>query len=238
MTGELRKRAATYRFREAVLLAGAIGLLVLAVPRLWAYGTALPEDGQYWRLGQGEQLSRGELADLLLAYRTAADRLPSSPELQSRAGIVSTDSGLRHLKAGPIREGRDRLVLAASRAPLRTDIWSRLAYAEFAADGMTPLAVGALKLSWLTGRLELPDAMRRLQTYLSGWDELPPDARNDGRDQVMVLWRARHVTSVAAFFANLTPGEQELLRTLLPNPETDGRMLDYRVDRLPGRDQE
>ncbi|MEP0708312.1 MAG: hypothetical protein ABJL17_10190 [Parvibaculum sp.] len=238
MSGKPRKLAAKYRFREVAILAGAIGLLALAVPRLWAYGTALPEDGRYWRLGQGEQVSGGELADLLAAYRTAADRLPSSPELQSRAAVVSTESGLRHLKAEPIREGRDRLVAAASRAPLRTDIWSRLAYAEFAAGGMTPLAVDALELSWLTGRLELPDAMRRLQTYLSGWDELPLDVRNDGRDQVVVLWRARHVTSVAEFFANLAPKEQALLRTLLPNPETDGKMLDYRVDRLPGRDQD
>lgn len=224
-----------YRCREVAILAGAIGLLVLAVPRLWAYGAALPEDGQYWRLGQGEQVSGGELADLLVAYRTAADRLPSSPELQIRAAVVSTESGLRHLKAEPIREGRDRLVAAASRAPLRTDIWSRLAYVEFAARGMTPLAVDALELSWLTGRLELPDAMRRLQIYLSGWDDLPPDARRDAAEQAALLWRAGHTIRMAELYATLPPRQQDLLRQLLPDPEADGRMLDLRARQLRQR---
>ena len=218
----------------ATVLAGFC-LLALAVPRLWAYGTALPQDGQYWRLGEGEHLTGGELAALAGTYTLAADRFPSSPELQSRAAIVSVETGLRHLKAGRIREGRDRLVEAASRAPLRTDIWSRLAYAEFAVAGMTPLAIDALELSWLTGRLELPDALRRLQLYLSGWDDLPPEARRDAADQAALLWRARHSVRMAELYVTLAPREQDLLRQLLPKPETDGKMLDLRARQLRQR---
>lgn len=236
MGGQPQNPVRKYRFQEVVLFLFALLLLVLAVPRLWAYGAALPQDGQYWRLGEGERLSDGELADLLATYRTAADCLPSSPELQSRAAIVSVEFGLRHLRAEPIREGRDRLMAAASRAPLRTDIWSRLAYAEFASDGMTPLAVHALKLSWLTGRLELPDALRRLNVYLLGWDRLSADGREDAAAQLALLWDANHRMRVVELYASLTPAEREILRQLFPDPDAAGKSLARLERRLPQRD--
>ena len=228
----MRGLARKYKAGEAVALLLGLLLLALSGPRLWAYGTALPEDGRYWQLGQGGSLAKSDMAAMAARYSEAASRFPSSPELQNRAAIVSVEIGLQRLQSKPIREGRDRLVQAASMAPLRTDIWSRLAYAEFAAAGMTPLAQDALELSWLTGRLELPDGLRRLQTYLSGWDELPAEAREDAASQVALLWRARHAVRVAELYVLLGPKEKMLLRQLLPDPEADGRYLDYRVKRL------
>ncbi|MCW5701102.1 MAG: hypothetical protein KIT82_00745 [Bradyrhizobium sp.] len=212
-------------------------LLLLAGLRFWAYSAALPEDGQYWRMGQGEALSAAELAELAEAYRRAAHRHASSSELRNRLGVVEVALGLRLLDAAHVREGRDQLVAAAALAPLRTDSWSRLAHAEFSTNGINPLVLDALKLSWLTGRLEIPDAMRRLEIYLRGWNDLPLDARDDARMQVTLLWRGLHHVRIAGLYRTLDPRAQAVLRSLLPDPEADGRLLDYRVKRLPDRQQ-
>lgn len=223
------------RLWQAVpIFAGAL-LLLLAVPRFWAYTAALPEDGQYWRMGEGERLTASELAALARAYGVAAGRHPTSPELRNRLGVVEVALGLQRLDVELVSEGRDQLVAAAALAPLRTDSWSRLAYAEFSASGINPLVLEALRLSWMTGRLEIPDAMRRLQIYLRGWEDLPSEAREDARTQVTLLWRGRHHVRVAGLYRQLGPHEQAVLRSLLPDPEADGRLLDYRVKRLPGR---
>ncbi|MEX1153161.1 hypothetical protein [Parvibaculum sp.] len=200
-------------------------LFLLAAPRFWAYSVALPQDGRYWSMGEGAVLSTGELAVLARAYRVATHRHASSPELRNRLGVVEVALGLRLLDDALVREGRDQLVVAAALAPLRTDSWSRLAHAEFSTNGVNSLVLEALRLSWMTGRLEIPDAMRRLQVYLRGWEDLPPEARDDARAQATLLWRGRHLRGLAELYIALLPDERERLRHLLPDPDADGARI-------------
>lgn len=155
-------------------LALAVGLLVLAVPRLGASLAKLPGNQGVDLLGEGQFLSPETLGRVLNS-RQAAERWLDEPSTDFELGM--TFYGASRQTGDPI--GRARLVLEAvkdlraslRKAPANPYAWSYLALA-YTDLGDTANAVSMLEASYDFGPFMPEIAMMRSYVAMTSWRSL------------------------------------------------------------------
>ena len=194
MTGWLRAHPRWQRVLAAGLtglLAG--GLVYLSAPRTMAAFSSLSGDPVLVRIQNGQRVSVKRLRTLIETRKRALRWLGS--------GRTHTDLGLAQLLlaqelAGDgdldrvrLEAATDSLRAGLTRAPARPHAWTRLAYAQYLAEGASPRMARALEMAIATAPFEPRLLFTRLELSFLAWPHFVEDSRRLVHEQVRLAWR-------------------------------------------------
>lgn len=177
----------------ALTFALGAGLLYLAVPRALAVFFGLPGEPVLSRIQEGRSVTHEDLEVLIASRRRALGWVQS--------GRLYTDLGLAQLMLSDSRGGAggfERTLLADSivslrrgliLAPARPHAWTRLAYAELAAEGSRATVAQALEMALITAPYEPKLLFARLELCLLAWASLSDEAGARTYDQIRLAWK-------------------------------------------------
>ena len=194
MTGWLRTHPRWQRVL-AVGLTGLLagGLLYFSAPRTIAAFSSLPGNPVLVRIQNVQRVSVKSLRTLIETRKRALRWLGS--------GRTYTDLGLAQLLltqelAGDgdldrmrLEETTDSLRAGLTRGPARPHAWTRLAYAEYLAEGASPRMAQALEMAITTAPFEPRLLFTRLELSLVAWPYFADEGRRLTGDQVRLAWR-------------------------------------------------
>ncbi len=195
-----------------VTLVTALGLLALTVPRFQASVAFLPVDAAVKRYFREREIPVAQLDAL---KNRADEAIAHHPHYRYFDGL----SFLNYLEAQSL-EGkpwlqRPALVrslrngeAALARAPAKPRTWLRVARARAVLDHGGAAVAGALKMSFLTGRVEPPLMLPRIELGYRYLEHLDPEGRALLRDQTLLGWRMDE----RSFRRALTEGRLDLAR--------------------------
>ena len=137
-----------------------------------------------------DKLKRGaSLLQNALTFDGANAQLADDIGLFRLQEVVQRRQAGETLDENELEESIAYFKLAIARAPMRTHVWLRYAYALYLRDGYTQSVDDALLMSHNIGPAEGDDLAFRLQLGLSNWDLLSTEMRDATRRQARLLWR-------------------------------------------------
>jgi hypothetical protein len=205
------------------LLVGVV-LLYLAIPRLVVAWHEGPTSPVLRRVHAGAAVSPQELEDLAEHERRAAHWVASGQILDDLGyALLLRAEGPHGFDERLLRGALDAMRAGAGLAPARSDVWTRLAYAEMMADGPTERASRAVEMALGTAPFDPDLLFVRLELGLIAWNGLGDQARQRLAEDVRRAWRhaprrliriGRSTGRIDQVVAALPQGSRDTDRTL------------------------
>lgn len=197
------------------LIAGLV-LVLLAVPRIAAFGIVAPWSGIVPpALQSGASLTEAELLAARESYAAAIAFLPGEAQLQRDHARLS-----RRISPGDEDVSRG-LRAAAAAAPDQGFIWALLADSCVSQSPLRECA-GYLRLSGLVAPHEASSMLFRSRLILRHWGDTDDELRAQARRDVRNLWESWTMRrSLARLYLQLDPPRRLLFRSWVLAGEND-----------------
>ena len=212
-----------------LFVAGA--LLLLAMTRFLGAVSALPAGHALLAIREGRPVADDEIARAVAAMEQSLRWGGTRAEPLSDLALLK----LMQIDGDVIGPGESSRLLTESiaaqkaslaLAPANADGWARLTYAHYALSGLDRASLGALAMSFRSGRLERAPMVFRLQLILREWDALDPEMRALGRVQIRQLAShdQRALDALTDVYRVSSGTGREIIRaTLASSPEERAR---------------
>jgi len=194
----------------------ALALLALCLPQFRTEMSLLQATSVMWRVGQGESVPADKLEQTSIEFQTAAQAIPLNATYWESAALSGMLASLGTGNPDELPRIRSDIHQAAQLAPSKSSIWASVAHADFLAGDISDETLNALRLSFLTGRLELMEISVRLRLGLILWNDLPTDLRDQVALELDHLWRG-HQKQLAEIYVSLPTVAKNRVANLLPN---------------------
>lgn len=194
----------------------ALALLALSLPQLRTELSLLQAKSVMWQVGQGEIVAADKLEQASAEFRKAARAIPLNASYWEAAALSGMLASLGTGSVDDLSRIRTDIRQAAEHAPGKSSIWANVAHADFLAGDISGKTLDALRLSFLTGRLELMEISIRLRLGLIIWNDLPADLQDQVALELDHLWRG-HQKQLAEIYVSLPSAAKSRMATLLPN---------------------
>jgi hypothetical protein len=203
-----------------VAIPGLVGLtlLLLSLTQIRSEMTLVDANDVLWRVGKGEAVSGAELTQASLEFVGAAQAVPHNAQYWENAALLAMLATLSSGQANDMESIQSNIHQAAQLAPSQSSIWANLAHADFLAGRISDNTLKALRLSFLTGRLELMELSVRLRLCLTIWNDLPTDLRDQVATDLNHLWRGNQ-KQLAEIYVTLPTAAKLRMADLLPTGE-------------------
>lgn len=196
--------------------------LVLALPRLVNAVGASAGEPAIAKLRETSEIGDQAIERARRAFAAAARALPSDYAAPRDLALIELVAAFRAAPGSEPRTAAARASIDAAAHSLRNNpaqayVWFRLAQARLMADGVTPAAVAAYRMSLETGGRVIDLMQPRVVMGLTLWPVLDDDLRERLKAQIRGL--ARYNARILAETVLNRPGLTQVREALQDEPE-------------------